>query len=328
MTDEEDEQTRRHPVSVRSGPFSIGSVLQGRYRIEGTLGTGGMSIVYIARHEAVNRNVAIKVPTNVGSPRERARFLREGRAAAAVQHPNVCRVFDLGDHDGQPFLVMEYLDGTSLLDWMIDSTTTDADDAVAIALQILGGLSAAHAVGFLHRDVKPANVILSGEPPRVKLLDFGLAKPIAQRPNDVNLTATGITVGTRPYMSPEQLRGKRDLDVRCDVYSAGALLFHMLAGKLPFGGDGISLALAITSGSHLDLGDLNPELPHGLIAAVHRAIRVNREERFSSAAVFADALRSAMKPLESADTDVVGDAGMKRLIAIAEEAARNRRRPQ
>lgn len=324
MTDEEDEETRKHPVSARS-PFAIGSMLQRRYRIEGILGTGGMSVVYMARHVQMNRNVAIKVPTTATSPRERARFLREGRAAAAIQHPNVCRVYDLGEHDGRSFLVMEYLEGRSLLDWMIESDTIQPDEAVAIALQLLAGLAAAHAVGFLHRDVKPANVILFGEPPTAKLLDFGLAKPITARPREANLTATGITVGTRPYMAPEQLSGRRDLDVRCDVYAAGAVLFHMLGGKLPFEGDGLSLALAIASGSHRDLGELAPTLPEPLVRAVHKAISARRDDRFPTANAFADALRSAMKPLDAADTEVVGDAGMKKLIAQAEEAARKRR---
>ena len=307
-------------------PFAVGSLVQGRYRIEGIVGRGGMSVVYVARHEALDRTVVLKVPTTT-TTRERQRFLREARAAATIQHPNVCKVYDYGEHEGIAFLVMEYLEGRTLLDWMIEEDTLDEVDAVSFVRQILSALEAAHGHGFLHRDVKPANVILVGEPPKVKLLDFGLAKPLSPRPADPTLTATGVTVGTRPYMAPEQLSGRRDLDVRCDVYAAGAVLFHMLSGKLPFPGEGVELALAIASGSHLDLAELRPELPRGLVEAVHRALRLQRQDRFPTAKAFELALARVLPSPEDADTDVIGDAGMKALIAAAEAKPPRPRRP-
>ncbi len=305
-------------------PFPPGTIVQSRYLIEGVLGRGGMSVVYIARHDALNRTVALKVPTSPSSSRERARFLREARAAAAIQHPNVCRIFDYGEQDGLPFLVMEYLDGRTLLDWMIEEDTFRPEDAVGVARQILAALGAAHATGFLHRDVKPANVILKGEPPKVKLVDFGLAKPLSPRPSDPTLTATGVTVGTRPYMSPEQLKGRRDLDVRCDVYAVGAVLFHMLSGKLPFPGDGLELALEIATGSHLDLGELVPELPPALVHAVHKAIRVQRDDRFPNTVAFAEALRAAVfgDPTPPQDSN----ARLKAILSHQDENSRRRRR--
>lgn len=198
----------------------------GRFRIVTSLGQGGMGTVYKASDLSLGRDVVLKFP-RVSGNRERRRFEREARAAAALDHPNLGTVYDVGTHRGRPFLVLAYYDGETLaerlqrgpLPWRL---------AVTIARQLLGGLGAVHEAGFVHRDVKPANVLLPASG-GTKLLDFGLA----WHPELSRLTAEGLAVGTLAYVAPEQLRGER-VDARSDLWSLGVILHEMLTGSLPF----------------------------------------------------------------------------------------------
>ena len=198
----------------------------GPYQLGPRLGAGGMGEVYKAHDTRLDRTVAIKVlaPHVATAPRAHDRFIREARAVAALNHPHVCTLYDVGSQDGVDFLVMEYLEGTTL------TCPVSPDVAVKLGIDIAGALAAAHGRGILHRDLKPGNVMVT--PNGVKLLDFGLAK--SAQP-DVSVTQSGVVVGTVGYMSPEQVNGQ-DVDVRSDIFSFGALLYEMVSGRAAFDG--------------------------------------------------------------------------------------------
>jgi eukaryotic-like serine/threonine-protein kinase len=198
----------------------------GPYQLGPRLGVGGMGEVYKAKDTRLDRTVAIKVlPARVATAAHaRERFEREARAVAALNHPHICTLYDVGSQDGVDFLVMEYLDGVTL------TCPVPVDDAVKLGIDIAGALAAAHRQGILHRDLKPGNVMVT--PNGVKLLDFGLAKSTQ---SDISVTQSGIVVGTVAYMSPEQVNGQ-PLDARSDIFSFGALLYEMVSGKAAFDG--------------------------------------------------------------------------------------------
>lgn len=218
----------------------IGKVIDGRYRIEDVLGTGGVGVVYQAEHLKLQRRVAIKVlHEKLGNIDElRRRFEREGQALSALSHPNVVSVNDYGISDGMPYLVMELLTGRTLADLIDDDGCPEIDLAMKIQRQILRGLAFAHEKGIVHRDLKAANVFLQelpDAPHHVKILDFGLAKVFSteQGSADPTLTKSGTILGTPAYMSPEQATGS-SVDERADVYSAGVLFYEILTGRYPF----------------------------------------------------------------------------------------------
>jgi eukaryotic-like serine/threonine-protein kinase len=205
----------------------------GHYRIVRQIGQGGMGIVYEAVDELLHRSVAIKTILPSSDPQTRDRFVREARAAAAVNHPNVCQLFEIGDHEGDPFLAMELLDGRSLAERLEEGPLPPAE-AIPTAIAILSALDALHRRSIVHRDLKPSNVFLSRN--GVKLLDFGLARPFALKADDTALTMPGLLLGTPRYMAPEQARGD-EIDARTDLFALGALLFEMLSGRPAFPGD-------------------------------------------------------------------------------------------
>jgi len=185
-----------------------------------------MGVVYEAIDERLQRPVAIKAILPTSDPHMRERLLREARTAAAVSHPHICQLFEIGEHEGEPFLAMELLDGQSLADRLQEGPLSPAE-AIATALAILSALDALHRRWIVHRDLKPSNVFLSTH--GVKLLDFGLARPVDTELLDATvLTLPGVLLGTPRYMSPEQARG-REVDARTDLFAIGALLFEMLA---------------------------------------------------------------------------------------------------
>src|SRR5213083_1324922 len=212
----------------------------GPYRIVRKLGEGGMGVVYIAEDERLHRAVAIKTMRDATDSSTRERLFREARAAASLNHPNVCQLFDIGEEGGTPFLVMELLEGKSLAE-RLRGGALPLPDALRFALGILTALDALHARGFIHRDLKPSNVFLT--PHGVKLLDFGLAHETlpqvapddtTMRPSDSPaLTLSGMIVGTPRYMAPEQLTGA-PVAAYTDLFAAGSLLFEMISGKPPF----------------------------------------------------------------------------------------------
>jgi non-specific serine/threonine protein kinase len=271
----------------------------GPYRIVRKLGEGGMGVVYAAEDERLRREVAIKTIRAAGDSSAHERFIREARAAASLSHPNVCQLFDIGDHEGRPFLVMELLEGEALSD-ALRRGPLPAAEAVQIALAILTALDALHARGFVHRDLKPSNVFLTKH--GVKLLDFGLARetrPAAIAAEDTTLaqgdaplTMAGMIVGTPRYMAPEQLLSA-PVDGRTDLFAAGAVLFEMVSGKPAFD-DTNTMQLF-----HAVVYEQPPNLAgSAAIAAlnrvVHRAMAKRPDDRYAGAAAMAKDLREVM----------------------------------
>ena len=216
------------PGRILLGPNSI---LRQRYRLDSEIGRGGMGIVYRATDLDLKRQVAVKLlPDRVSSPDARERFIREARAAAALNHPNIVAVHDVGEDQGVPFFVMELVEGGNLS----VTTSNDFRRVVEIGSQICQALEHAHAHNIVHRDLKPDNVLLSGarESGSIKLADLGLALPV----RDSRLSGVGAIVGTPAYMAPEQILGAK-IDGRADLYALGVVLYEMTTGRLPFMGD-------------------------------------------------------------------------------------------
>lgn len=265
----------------------------GRYRILARLGHGGMGTVYEATDTHLNRRVAVKVPRD-GLPDEdlHRRFKREALAAARLNHPNVCSVHDIGVHEGRPYLVMAFVAGQSLTEWIARHQPIPIGQAVDRVVRLAEILAAAHAEGVIHRDVKPDNIILTPRDELV-LVDFGLALLGGQELT--RLTNAGKPLGTPMYMSPEQVSGNiEEMDKRCDVYSLGVILYEMLAGQRPFQGNNcieVYHQIIYRQPTILPLRTLRPEIPTGLEAVCQRAFARHSRERFDTMAAFADALR-------------------------------------
>jgi eukaryotic-like serine/threonine-protein kinase len=263
------------------------SVLGGRYELGPSLGSGGMATVVAGHDRVLDRPVAVKLLGRQADPEARARLLREARAAARLHHPNAVAVYDTGEHDGQPFIVMELVRGRTLADELRDRERLAVEETVAVGLGILDALAAAHANGIVHRDVKPGNVLLP-DAGGVKLGDFGIAKAL----EDVSaaLTATGTVLGTPTYLAPELVHGATAVPAS-DVYSVGCLLFECLTGRPPFTGDSaVAVAYAHVHRPVPDVRTLRPEVPSDLAAVVATAMHKDPAERYADAA----ALRAAL----------------------------------
>ncbi|RPJ58067.1 MAG: hypothetical protein EHM23_18520 [Acidobacteria bacterium] len=284
----------------------------GHYVISSRLGEGGMGVVYAALDERLERTVAVKRLSSLANDETaRMRFWREARAAASVNHPNICQIYEIGEDGGELFIAMELLEGEALSE-RLRRGPLSVSQAMPVALGILAALSALHARGIIHRDLKPSNVFLT--PNGVKLLDFGLARPtVEQSPASATaLTRTGIIVGTPRYMAPEQVTGEA-VDSRSDLFAVGALLFEMLAGRPAFGGSSEVNIL------HATLLEQPPALTGSpAVAAVDRVIRralaKRPAERPASADVMAEDLR-AVSGLDGDDTPALARA-LTRLVVL------------
>jgi len=254
------------------------------YRILGKLGGGGMGVVYEAEDTRLGRHVAIKfLPDNLsGDSKAMERFEREARAASLLNHPSICTIFEVEDHNGHPFIVMEKLEGESLKQ-RIRGKAMDLDDLLDVGVHVADALSASHAKGIIHRDIKPANVMIDTES-HVKVADFGLARVLDASAADAGRTMTGIVMGTPDYMAPEQMRGMH-VDHSADIYSVGVMLYEMLCREVPRG------AFAPPSVR----GGCDPRLD----AIVLKAMQQSPERRYQSAKEMEAALEAARSPLPS-----------------------------
>jgi serine/threonine protein kinase len=275
------------PSTVDEWPAQVG-----RYRILERIGAGGMGTVYRAQDPQLNRVVAIKVPRFDGPEQAQAtrkqRFQREAQTAAQVRHPNVCPVYDVGEQDGQPFVVMAYIEGASLSEHLSRRGRYDnPGEAIGLIRQVLHALEAIHTQGLVHRDLKPSNVMLdlAGH---ALVMDFGLARTVEAAEC---LTSDGMIVGTPAYMAPEQAAGMSEaIGPWTDLYSVGVMLYQLLTGQLPFPQFAVAVAARAAPEGPRSLSKLRPELDSSLVSIILKAVAQEPQERYQNAREFNQAL--------------------------------------
>jgi eukaryotic-like serine/threonine-protein kinase len=273
----------------------LSQALGSSFTLEGEIGRGGMGVVYHARDERLKRRVAVKVlPPELAFREEiRIRFLREAETAARLSHPHIVPIHSVGEGpDGLVYFVMAYVDGESLAARLKRRERLPPEEARRIMMETADALGAGHALGIIHRDVKPDNILLEGSRGRTVLTDFGIAKALTSTTGPGTLTATGVAIGTPHYMSPEQAAGDREIDGRSDIYSLGVVGYQMLAGELPFSAPTVpGILLKQITEQAPNLKDRTPTCPDDLASCVMRSLEKEPEARWPTA----DALRRALE---------------------------------
>jgi serine/threonine-protein kinase len=307
----------------------VGQIVGGKYRVVRRIGGGGVADVYEAVHEEIGQRAAVKV-----LKREYAkvtelnqRFLIEAQAASKIGHPGVVQIYDIGRFPtGEPYLIMEFLDGEELADVLSRKQRLGLEEAIGVCLHVLHALEAAHRAGIVHRDLKPENIVLVRGPdgqPWAKIIDFGIAHLAREGGRPGRTTAVGSTVGTPYYISPEQARGKPNIDGRADLYAIGVMLYELLTGAVPFDGQTIDEILARTLTEPFpSVRVRNPDLPEAVDAILQKATAKRPEQRYATADEFAAALRPlrgetvSVKILED-DDDPMDITSIRRLRDLA-----------
>ena len=297
-------QQQRNDNERKPDSSPIGRTIS-HYRVIGKLGAGGMGVVYEAEDIRLNRRVALKfLPENLAhDSKALQRFKREAYAASSLNHASICTIYEVEEHDGQPVIVMELLEGESLKE-RIRNGPVPADELLDLGIQTSDALAAAHAKGIIHRDIKPANIFVASSE-RVKILDFGLAKAVPGHrpeiePDEESLTADGVVPGTTAYMSPEQVQGE-EIDARSDLFSLGVVLYEAATGQRPFVGKNRVLIMnAILNEKPVAPSRVNKELPAGVDAIIVKALAKDREQRYQQASEMRADLRALKRETDSA----------------------------
>jgi serine/threonine-protein kinase len=283
----------------------IGTVLSGRYRLEAKLGSGGMSTVYLARDDTLDRAVAVKVMHREMSEQadQLERFRQEARAVAKLSHPNVVAVIDAGEDGGHPYIVFEYVEGETLKQRISRVGALDPQEALAYAIEVARGLTVAHARNMVHRDIKPQNVLIDSEG-RAKLTDFGISRQLEQD----GMTATGRVLGTTDYVAPEQAMG-HPVDPRSDIYSLGVVLYEMLIGQVPFHADSqVGVAMKHVNEELPDVQSRRPEVSAAAALVVERATAKEPAERYQDVGEMIDDLSTALEVEAARAGSTTGEA--------------------
>jgi len=313
---------------VEPAPVNPGDVLAGKYRVERVLGVGGMGVVVAATHLELGQLVALKflLPAAELNADATARFLREARAAVRISSEHVARVTDVGRlENSSPYMVMEYLDGVDLGEHP-KGAALPIENAVDFVLQACEAIAVAHALGIVHRDLKPANLFLTRRPDGselIKVLDFGISKVVELNESNAALTKTSAVMGSPLYMSPEQMRSARNVDVRTDVWALGTILHELIAGTPPFGGETLGeVFAAVMTAEVTPLRALRPETPERLERLVQRSLAKDPTQRVANVAELAVGLAEFAPPraraLVARVQGVLERAGMSNTIPSAD----------
>jgi serine/threonine protein kinase len=289
-------------IEIPKEGLNTGAIFAGRYQIVEEIGKGGMGTVYRGLDKKLNEEVALKIikPEIAVDEITIERFRNELKLARKITHKNVCRMFDFHEEEGTPYITMEYIEGESLKDFILKKGKLPEEQTIEIARQICKGLSEAHEIGVVHRDLKPQNIMIDAKH-NAKIMDFGIARSVEA----LGVTQTGILIGTPDYMSPEQVEGK-EVDHTSDIYSLGVILYEMATGRVPFAGEtALSIALKHTTEAPADPREINDLLSDNLSSIILKCLEKDKEQRFQSVA---DLLSEFRKLKDSVPTTTVAVA--------------------